>query len=486
MVNISFNNQTNNNLITFTDVPNILTVSDDNVSSGSRNIAKIYLDNSIRTAITYDAQYYIKVYGDTIVNTLDPKNARNKTFYVGDDAASTIYSLVNALRQCPNVSANFNVELANASSTYYVLLTSKNDGNYLTYGWFDTSIDGGYCYALTQQSGFTALDDTVINVDVISEGEYITTLSKTAYNGEAEFDVTPVISTLAEYGSTKPYTLSVSSFSANTLYSPIGTIGENYIANGYMCNQSEKFFELGNYKIALNVSRGTERGFFNNTILYTASPNVPLSIYFGSSGGMTIQYIYRDSAENIIYQTSTSWTKGWQSSKLYEFDWLSFNHSGGAWFQQAFYLDLVLGSDTIRFNVIKPLRSYEDYHRLYWRNEYGGIQFVDLTSSFSENHTLETTTYQKGIYDFYTSDVNSLDKVFDNEIKNSYSAKSHLMEKDGIWVYNSLLQSKKVWTEINNQTYEIIIDSIDVEETTQNDIYQATVKYHLSQPTTLW
>ena len=481
MINLLYNNQTNNNLITFTDLPNLLTVRDDEYDSGSKTIVQITLDNSLMSDTTYDGQWWIKVYENTVTNVLEPKNAKNKTFYIGSDAVSTTYSLVNALRQCPNVAANFNIELNDNK----VLLTSRNNGDYLYSGWFSTNIDNSKCYTTTVQNGYVALDDTVINVDVTSNGEYITTLTKTAYEGETVFDVSPVLSTLAEYGQTKPYELAVSYFSANTTYAPIGTIGENYIVNGYMCNQSEKFFELPSLKVALNATRGASRDFLNNTILYTASPTIPISVYFGNAAGMTITYTYRDSAENVIYTTQSRWTKPWQSSKLFNFD-LSFNHAGGAYFQQAYYLDLTLGSDTIRYNVIKPLRAYEDYHRLYWRNEYGGVQFVDLTASFSENHTSETTTYQKGIYDFYEADVNSLDKTFDIEVNNTYTAKSHLMEKDGIWSYNSLLQSKYVWTVINNQTYEIIIDSIDVEETTQNDIFQATVKYHLSQPTTLW
>ena len=59
--------------------------------------------------------------------------------------------------------------------------------------------------------------------------------------------------------------------------------------------------------------------------------------------------------------------------------------------------------------------------------------------------------------------------------------KSHLFEEDGKYVFNDLIQSPEVWTVINGQEYAIILDSVSVEETDRNNIYEATVKYHYSQ-----
>jgi hypothetical protein len=44
-----------------------------------------------------------------------------------------------------------------------------------------------------------------------------------------------------------------------------------------------------------------------------------------------------------------------------------------------------------------------------------------------------------------------------------------------------LIQSASVWTEINGQEYAIIIDSVNVDETDNNGIFEATLKYHYSQ-----
>ena len=75
--------------------------------------------------------------------------------------------------------------------------------------------------------------------------------------------------------------------------------------------------------------------------------------------------------------------------------------------------------------------------------------------------------------------------IYDNKIKYSVTLKSHLFENDGKYVFNDLMQSPEVWTEINGQQYAIIIDTVSVEETDRNNIYEATVKYHYSQEPSL-
>jgi hypothetical protein len=74
-----------------------------------------------------------------------------------------------------------------------------------------------------------------------------------------------------------------------------------------------------------------------------------------------------------------------------------------------------------------------------------------------------------------------LTKPYNNKVDYSVTLKSHLFEHDGKYIFNDLIQSGKIWTEINNNFYEIILDSVSVEEQNNNDIYEATVKYHYSQ-----
>ena len=117
---------------------------------------------------------------------------------------------------------------------------------------------------------------------------------------------------------------------------------------------------------------------------------------------------------------------------------------------------------------------------------YGGISFFDFTGTKTETRDLDVMTYEKNIFDYYTSDMNDLEKVYDNTVKYTVTLKSHLFEKDGKYIFNDMLQSPVAWVIRNSEKYAIIIDSINVEETSNNnDIYEATLKYHYSQEPSL-
>ena len=104
------------------------------------------------------------------------------------------------------------------------------------------------------------------------------------------------------------------------------------------------------------------------------------------------------------------------------------------------------------------------------------------------------STYQKNIFGYYDSTrkdyrngsavnvpYNELNKAYDNKVEYSVTLKSHLFEEDGKYQFNDLIQSSEVWTEINGEFYEILLDSVSVEEQSQNNIYEATVRYRYGQ-----
>ena len=158
----------------------------------------------------------------------------------------------------------------------------------------------------------------------------------------------------------------------------------------------------------------------------------------------------------------------------------------GRAFDKAFYIDIQLGNGPkLRFNVIKPLKATEYSQRIYWRNCQGGISFFDFTGGKTIDNSISTETYQKQNFDYYDYDMynrNSLNKPYDIDVNTTYTLKSHLFEADGRWIFNDLILSKRVWTIINGEYYMVIIDSITVDEIDNNNIYQATIKFHFSMP----
>lgn len=467
------------NLVTFTDVPNILKVED--TAGGRYATFNFNLNISMKGITTSDGQWYITFLGETISNVLDPNNAVNKNFYISSNNNSTAASMVRAFRNCPGIIANFNVEQVD-SGVVGVRLTAKAVGRMWSnmFGYIDTNISNTY---ITMNGidgdASSELNGALIDVDVYSDGNYVTTLEKNWYGGEAAFNMSPVLTTISRTGRTVPYELKVS-FIKDGEYGLIGNVSTNYSSVGYMVNQGDRYIPLSSgVNIAQNMSRGTSRSQYNNTLLYVYEKSIPLSFYSNSSTG-SLSITYLDSAFNTITTTSDSWAIAGGNKLGYKL--INLNSS---YFNAAFYIDVSIDGKTIRYNVIKPLKATEYSQRILWRNSYGGVAFFDFTGQKSETRDVDITTYQKNIFDFYDETKHELEKPYDNDVKYTVTLKSHLFEHDGKYIFNDLIQSSDVWTVINGQEYAIIIDSVSVDETDRNDIYEATVKYHYSQEPSL-
>lgn len=489
MADITYNGLSSpTNIISFTDIPNILKLSQYAFESTKAYYSLRFVGN-LASVTSGDSQWYITLFGDTISNVLDYRNAVNKSFYVSSTSTnSTAASVARALRNCPNLAANFIVEQDGDTVTVTARVAGQTTIN------FETNIPQGYMSG-SGDGGFDpdySLNGALIDVDVYGydneQGDYayVTTLEKSFYNDECAFDMSPVLTSMSDIGRVVKYGFKVSALK-NGEYALLGDIFDNYNTVGYMCNQGYKYITNDYLNIAQNFSRGESRGGIeNNTILYVYKPSIPISFFAGGNGGMTINIQYLDSAFNQIASATTSWRNTDSSRILWDLNLsLNTNPQTASAFTDSFYVDITLGTQTVRYNVIKPLKATEHCQRILWRNEYGGISFVDLTGAKTVSNDISNETYQKSIYDYYEAEINSLDRVYDVSVKTTYTLKSHLMEADGRWIYYSLMESPMVWTEVNGEKYEIIIDSVSVDEQNQNDVYEATVKFHFSQPITL-
>lgn len=465
------------NLVTFTDIPNILKLTD--TPGGYHATISLEFEGNI-TNIPTSSEVSITIFGETITGVRNASEAINKNFYMSSSPVSTAASVAKALRNCATIVALFTVE----HSDEEVELRARNAGQLLQgvdYFSMSSSLTS-YVSKSAYDGSASVLNGSLVNVEVLSgTSMYITTLEKSFYNGECAFNLSPVLTTLAEIGKTKPYTLKVS-YTKNGNYNKVGTISSNHIAQGYMCNQGAKYIPLSNSIIvAQNFARGGNRSVDNKTILYLYGDTIPLSFYRNGSQSVTVTIQYRNSAFDLISTDSVTYSNSDTANKLKE---MTINLSRSL-LNQSFYVDLTVGGKTIRYNVIKPVKATEYYQRISWRNSYGGVSFFDFTGQKSETRSVEIETYQKNIFDYYTDPMNELEKVYDNKIDYNVTLKSHLFENDGKYIFNDLMQSPEVWTEINGEKYAIIIDSVSVDEVERNDIYEASVKYHYSQEPSL-
>ena len=484
MAAITYNSSSSlqNNLITFTDIPNILKVKD--ASGGTKASMTLTFMSNLNSITSGDSQWYIAILGETITNVVNPSNAINKNFFVSSGNTSTAASVARALRNCPTLSAIFSIRNIGDS----VMLTAKDNGSIWSSmeNYVDDNIPSTYLSILaTDGTSASNLNGAKIDVDIYADGSYVTTLEKNYYGSEVAFNLSPVFTTLAEYGKTKPYTLNVSSIASNGDYSTIGRVDIGHISIGYMVNQGYKYLTANGLNLAQNVARGESRDLTNNMLLYVYQPKIDFSVYGNATNvsGKTIQVKYLDSAYNEISAFTATYNINNEPSKLYDIQvnltWMS------EAFKKAFYIDVYFDSIHLRYNVIKPIKATEYFQRIYWRNSYGGVSFFDFTGQKSETRDLSISTYEKNIFDYYDNPMNELEKVYNNEVKYSVTLKSHLFENDGKYIFNDLLQSANVWTEINGQNYAIIIESISVDETDNNNVYEATLKYRYSQEPSL-
>lgn len=462
------------NLVTFTDIPNILKLTDSTTNTDCI-VSLTFSGNMSNFPVTGTAS--ITLFGETITGVRSYSDAVNKNFFMSSSPINVASSVAKALRNCPGVVSLFTVE----HSDDEVELRARNSGALLAkYSGYYSSTLNSYITVSGHDGNSSTLEGALISVDILhAGGKYVTTLEKSFYNGECAFNLSPVLTTMAKIGHTVPYVLRTS-YVQDGNYSLVGSISNNYIAQGYMVNQGVKYIPLGaGIEIAQNVSRGKDRGVYNYSLLYLYGDTIPVSLYATHSGSAPISISYKNSAFEEFASGSSSYAVG--SDRLVN----TTVYLDRTNLDKAFYVDLTVGGKTLRYNVIKPVKATEYFQRILWRNSYGGISFFDFTGQKSETRDVDIEVYQKNIFDYYSSTMNELEMVYDNKIKYNVTLKSHLFENDGKYIFNDLMQSPEVWTEINGERYAIIIDNVNVDEVDRNNIYEASVKYHYSQEPSL-
>jgi hypothetical protein len=227
------------------------------------------------------------------------------------------------------------------------------------------------------------------------------------------------------------------------------------------------------------VARGKLRDAYNSSLLYVYGDTVPLSFYTTSTAAsVTVTESYKDSAFNQI--TSTTETLTVVGDGLLHT--VTANLSIPT---DCFYVDVTIGGNKLRYNVIRPMKTSYGCQRVYFINSYGGTSFFDFVGQKTIENTSETVTYNKNHLDYYSTSINEKEKVYDVNTKSVYTVKSHLIAEDGKWQLYDLLQSPYAWTNINGQDYVVIIDSVTEAEQNNQQIYEMTVKFRISQPTSL-
>lgn len=461
-----------NNLLTLSDVPNILKVSED--VTGTKATISFYFEGNIRQTVTADSQYYVTVLGETVTNVMNAELSNNKRFFISDDEDSTAMNFAMALRNCSSIAADFIVR-ANGPDVDLVAKTFGSKG--LNSNSVVTNLpNANFTVELYNGQSYSDLFNSKITVDVYSGSStdvanYITTLEKYYYGNECAFNMSPLLSTISEYGKTIPYSMVLNLITSGGEWRPLGS-QSGMTTCGYYCNGSDNFKYAQGAQMLLNDTIDNKK-----MILYTYGDTIPYSVLCGlDTGGYTITLSLKDSAYNEIYTYSTT---GRRTSSNCIID--SYVNIPSQFYTSTYYADITVGNLTYRFNVIKPLKATEYYQRVYWRNEYGGISFFDFTGQRQTSDSLNISTYEKNVFDYYDTYSFEKKRIYKNDDEKTVKLTSHLMEENGKYIFNSLAKSKKVWTDVGGNTYYIIPKSIEVnEDQNYNGIFTASLTYTYS------
>ena len=463
MANILLNEISSNpsGYVFFTDIPNILSIDDYN--SGIKARIEGQVENGWANATSTEGQWYIKINGETITSTLDYNNAKNKNFYISSDKAATAYYITRALRNCPIIAANFNIP---SDGTDYVYMVAKKIGD--TPIEVETNCSTYFSIETTAGTSSSSLDNAPVDVQIESDDEYIVTLEKNAYNAKTAFDLSPVLATIAEYGKTKPFSLMISSLRGDEM-TVLGNISGNHISNGYKANDSlDYIYRGGGIKLAQHIAGK----------LYIYDPYLPISFYNpNNNGGATIIVTYKDSLGDTLYTYTTTWHRTDSSKHLIDYSTVL----DSQYLHLSASVNIKIGNEEAEYEVIKPVRAAEGNTRLYWRNEYAGVSFFDFTGEKSFTNSISNETYEKNLFDYYTTDMQEEKKLYEKTATKTVTLNTHLISKEGIWIFESLKKAKKVWLNENGIDKAVIITSVSVkEESNTNDVYTATVNYTYS------
>ena len=475
MAEIYYNNVSSpSNMLTFTDIPNILKVSQP--ISGSKAVFYFDFEGNLQQSVTADSQYYVTFLGETVSNVMNPSDAKNKRFYISSNNDGTAMSFARALRNCGSIAADFNIIHSGSTVTLYAKTIGQKWSNMANYIQRNIPTDKLTTHGVdgNASSAFFGgkIDVNVFSASTYSNDAYVTTLEKNWYGDECAFDMSPVLATFSDFGKTTPYLFSLDLIRDNGEWQNQGTVSGNTTI-GYHANQSDKYKYAQGAQMLLNKNRGTN----GTMILYTYNNVIPYSVLCGSdTGGWNVTVSVKDSAFNEIYSYTST---GSRTTPNMIVDTNSTIPQTAM--TSGYYVDITIGTQITRFNIIKPLKATEYYQRILWRNEYGGISFFDFTGARSETDSVDIETYEKNIFDYHDNNEFERKMIYKNDYKKSVSLTSHLLEEDGKWIFNSLMRSKKVWTTVNGKTYYIIPKSIDVQEDqTYNNIYTAKLTYEYS------
>lgn len=454
MALLTFNNLAyyTRGLLTLSEVTNIITVTE--AVTGS--VPSVTL-NVIRNI---PSGYYITIDGETVTSVGTPEEA------VGNNFFSTPTSLVAALRQ--NKVLNTRYEIYQEGSAIY--LRGRSIGNHVVE--VSTNLSSSYLnYSKSEGSASSPLWGGHVVANFYVDGAYQATLRKRYANNNCSFDVSSLLATSSIYGEAVPYSFQVSTENSDGSTTSLGTITAHTL-NGYISNNSAPYL----YASPMLLLEPFDNG--ENGLIYSTYSNIiPFSIYTTATTSQVTWTAYDSGSHSIATSSVTITTR---ANNITDASLLIPSTA----FTEASYIILLHNAKTYRFNVQKPLKASNGAVRTWFRNNFGGIGFIDWSGDEEFSVSTNKTTYDKNTFDFYDGgEDRERTKILNIDYTETHTLTSFLLKDEDLHLIKNIAKSKLVWIEnqSSGQLLYIIIDSVDISEVANYDgTYRVTITFTYS------
>lgn len=434
-MNITFDNQNQNGLYIFDGQPNIITF-EDGTYTGTPSRLTITCPDGLTAG---EEGVIIEVNGEQITSVPVQSEASAREFAISDVGMTTANNICRALRNVSSLLVNFSVYFgADRYGQGMVTVLARQLAAEVS-----GSCTNEYITVVSVPSGVQS-SARVASVNVSKDSAYVATLEKTICSQNTNFDVSPIISSLTEYGRLAPVTFTTWTSDADGNVSTGRTYNMTAI-KGYHTEGQPLYLTgstmLQNVQGTLYIGAGQPLVFsWLNTVSGDLDFVVKMLGSDYSTIGSTGATIER--ADNEIVDVSIDLS----------------SMSDEVW-----YLDLLLpDGNSVKFNVIRPSRLSEGNVRMQWRNGMGGISFADMTGKQSKKNAISHELYRDegSSYNFYDSGMryDRLTRLEENDVE--YTLRSHIVKEDAIPLFEDLARSGKVW--IDNE--QIIVRDITYNE----------------------
>lgn len=435
-MNVFLDGQTENGIYLFSGQPNILSVTDGSYPSGNPSRLTITCPDGLTAG---EDGIVIEINAEQITSVPVQVDAGPREFCVSSVGLTTANAICRALRNVSSLLVNYDIYFGEDRYGHglVTVLAKQSVGYHLSGSCTNQYIE---VVAVNNDDSSVARE---ASVGITSDGKYLATLEKTVCSDNTNFDLSPVLDSVAEYGKVGQVTCRtwLSDAEMNV------TTGRTYnvsLIKGYH-TEGQPLYLTGSTMLQNNLQT-----------LYI-SPNERLVFSYLNNTSSKVQCIVsvRDSAFNIIDRDNFDFSGEGIIDCSFDISTLMTDNT--------FYVDVDFGNGlSVRYNVIKPSRLSEGNTRVLFRNSMGGLSFFDFTGSKTKKNSISHELYRDegSSYNFYDSGMryDRLTRLEENDVE--YTLRSHIIKEDALHLFEDLARSGRVW--IDNEL--IIVRDITYSE----------------------